>query len=809
MVELLAPGVYPVETSFRPASIQGVGTSTTGFIGITRNGPAEGPPQFVTSYEEFARLYGGIADLDIGGLNGAPAVNYLAMAVRGYFNEGGRRLYISRAFLARPGSDGHARAALVGATVADARHLILQSRFPGSGANGTVTLSEIARPATDLALSQAQIGTLARSRGQAAEPARVTAQSGPGAVANAMTLSFVVSGGAPQQITFNGTPAEAEGAADVAATVTVPAGTVLTLSIDGLTQAVAIGEGADRPRDDILAEIVAGLANGTAAFNGDRLAIRSTALGSAVTVAVNRLDLLGFTDPVTQGSGTGLPRLAAITAGDLNGLMAGAGIACSADTLPGTTFLRIATTATGNAATLDLSDAANVPALTALGFDAAALGAAVSGADGVARRVYIRETAAATGWRAYTEQVPGTWAAGGATIDAAGQLGDNDHIVTLSLAWESVDGVSTSYEGLGFDDHHARYLGLRMADVDDPLDQPLGDPLVLFEDGLNGAETHAALFAGGRANEDDILSRTIALSGGNDGTVPALQTMTDALEVLNLVDDISIVAAPGSTVYGALGDGVRNALIGHAESSNFRIAVCDPPLGQDMNALRRTRGQFDNTYAAFYAPAIRVLNPLYSSNSEAQPRELVLPPSGHICGIYARNDSQRGVHKTPANEIIREAVGFERDYNQRHQEVLNPIGINVLRYLDGRGNRVYGGRLATSDREIVYVSDRRFLNFLKQSIYVSMQWAVFEPNGPALWSDVREAVASFLFDQWRNGALLGSTPEAAYFVRCDRSVITQGDLDNGRLICEVGVAIIKPAEFLVFKIGQKTADSRG
>ena len=810
MVALLAPGVYTLETSFRPSSIQGVGTSTTGFIGITRNGPTEGPPRLVTSFGEFERLFGGIAGLQISGLNGVPAHNYLALAVRGYFNEGGTRLYISRAFLAGNG-DGHSEAALVGNSTADARHLILRSRFPGSGANGAITVAEIATPATDATLAASPVGTLARSRGVAAEPGRAVAIQPPGALTDGMTLTMAVSGGGDQTITFNGTRAQADGDADVPTQIVVPLGTVLNVTIDGLTQVVPITTDgvAARPRVDIRDEITAALTNGECLLNGNRLAIRSMASGSAVIVAVNQVDSLGFTAPQTQASGTGLPRLSAITPADLNGLLAAQNIDASADVLPGTAFLRLSTDATGNAATLDLSDAGNVAALTALGFDAAALSNPVAGTDGVARRVFIREIAGVTGWREYTEQPGGTWAAAGARSSAAAALSDEDHIVTLSLAWESVDVVTTSYEGLGFDETHPRYFGHRMATVTDPLEQPLGDPLVLQEDGLNGAETHAALFSGGRADEDDLLSSTIEATGGNDGTVPALQTMTDALEVLNLVDDISIVAAPGSTCYGALGDAVRNALIGHAESSNFRIAVCDPPLGQEMAELRRTRGQFDNTYAAFYAPPLRIANPRYRPGDEATPRELVVPPSGHICGIYARNDARRGVHKTPANEIIREAIGFERDYNQRHQEVLNPIGINVLRYLDGRGNRVYGGRLATSDREIVYVSDRRFLNFLKHSIYNSMQWAVFEPNGPALWSDVREAVASFLFNQWRNGALLGATPDTAYFVRCDRSVITQDDLDNGRLICEVGVAIIKPAEFLVFKIGQKTADARG
>lgn len=807
MVELLAPGVYPIETSFRAASIQGVGTSTTGFVGLTRNGPVAGPPRLVTSFGEFERLFGGLADYSMSGLGDAAPRNYLALAVRGYFNEGGRRLYISRAFLAGAG-DGFARAALVGTATTDARHMILRSRFPGSGSNGTVSISEIATPATDATLGGASVGTLARSRGTAALPARVTAIATPGAVSAGATLAMAVNGGAAQNITFNATQATAAASGTLPASLDVPAGVVLTLSIDGLAQAAPIAEGAGRTRASIRDEITAALANGVCVLQGNSLAIRSNAAGSAVRVAVNQLALLGFTDPQTVGQGTGLPRLDAVTATDINGLLTTAGIAVTADTLPGTGLLRLSTNATGNAARLDLSAAGNVAALTALGFDATALGAAVTGADGVSRRIFIRETVATAGWREYSEQPGGVWTPGANLVDAAPRLDDDDHIVTLSLAWESVDGVSTSYEGLGFDEKHPRYFGHRMITVTDPVEEPLGDPLVLFEDGLNGAETHAALFAGGTANEEDLLSASIVLVGGDDGTLPALVTLTDALDRLNLVDDIAIVAAPGSTAYGALGDAMRNALIGHAQDSNFRIAVCDPPPGQEMAALRRTRGQFDNTYAAFYAPWLRIFNPFYRPGNDAVQREFAVPPSGHICGIYARNDAARGVHKTPANEVIREAVGFERDYNQRHQEVLNPIGINVLRYLNGRGNRVYGGRLATSDREIVYVSDRRFLNFLKHSIYNSMQWAVFEANGPDLWSDVREAVASFLFAQWRNGALLGATPETAYFVRCDRSVITQDDIDNGRLICEVGVAIIKPAEFLVFRIGQTTANAR-
>jgi phage tail sheath protein FI len=186
----------------------------------------------------------------------------------------------------------------------------------------------------------------------------------------------------------------------------------------------------------------------------------------------------------------------------------------------------------------------------------------------------------------------------------------------------------------------------------------------------------------------------------------------------------------------------------------------------------------------------------------------VLPPSGFVCGIYARNDVDRGVHKAPANEVVRSALRFEIDVNFGQQELLNPIGVNCLRLLSGRGYRVWGARLISSDPEWKYVSDRRYMNYLEASIDRGTQWAVFEPNGERLWANVRQTISDFLYNEWTNGRLLGATQEEAFFVRCDRSTMTQNDLDNGRLVCLIGVAIIKPAEFVIFRIGQKTADAR-
>lgn len=187
-------------------------------------------------------------------------------------------------------------------------------------------------------------------------------------------------------------------------------------------------------------------------------------------------------------------------------------------------------------------------------------------------------------------------------------------------------------------------------------------------------------------------------------------------------------------------------------------------------------------------------------------QDVQLAPSGHIAGIYARVDLERGVHKAPANETIRGITRIAHDVTAVDQALLNPEGINALRFFPGRGNLVWGARTLTADPQWKYVNVRRLLIFLEHSIERGTQWTTFEPNTEALWEKVRQAVADFLVNIWRKGALQGSKPEEAFFVKCDPTTMTQNDLDQGRLICVVGVAVIKPAEFVIFRIGQWTAD---
>jgi phage tail sheath protein FI len=220
--------------------------------------------------------------------------------------------------------------------------------------------------------------------------------------------------------------------------------------------------------------------------------------------------------------------------------------------------------------------------------------------------------------------------------------------------------------------------------------------------------------------------------------------------------------------------------------------------------VRNLRGTIDSTHAALYYPWVTVDDPL----AVGEPAELSLPPSGFVAGIYARNDTERGVHKAPANEVVRSAINFEFLVNTRQQEALNPEGINCLRFFEGRGFRVWGARTVSSDPEWKYLNVRRYFAYLERSIERGTQWTVFEPNGPRLWSNLQRTVEDFLYNEFVSGRLAGRTPQQAFFVRCDETTMTQNDRDNGRLICLIGVAPLRPAEFVIFRIGQKTADAR-
>ncbi|MEV7911186.1 phage tail sheath family protein [Streptomyces griseus] len=274
---------------------------------------------------------------------------------------------------------------------------------------------------------------------------------------------------------------------------------------------------------------------------------------------------------------------------------------------------------------------------------------------------------------------------------------------------------------------------------------------------------------------------------------------------LEAIDEITMVAVPDLMSAFQRGDidaeGVKTvqlAVISHCEQMGDRVAVLDTPPGMNAQRVRTWRNEdagYDSRYATLYYPWVKVFDPASGRNS-------LVPPSGHVAGVWARSDGERGVHKAPANEVIRGAVDLEIRLSKGEQDLLNPIGVNCVRAFPGRGIRIWGARTLSSDPAWRYLNVRRLFNYLEESILLGTQWVVFEPNDDRLWSSIRRNVTAFLTEEWRRGALFGRTAEEAFYVRCDRSNNPQESIDLGQVVCEIGVAPVKPAEFVIFRLSQ-------
>ncbi|MEU5342938.1 phage tail sheath subtilisin-like domain-containing protein [Streptomyces sp. NPDC020766] len=397
----------------------------------------------------------------------------------------------------------------------------------------------------------------------------------------------------------------------------------------------------------------------------------------------------------------------------------------------------------------------------------------------------------------------------------------------LDVTVASADGRSDTYPQLALHRDHPRsvYRVLRAVDPADDLAQvylqlgPTAAPPAPAPAPTEPTAGQLAVALLAPASQGYLTDGT----NGNDGISLApedlLGTPPDdddpsrpgtGLNALAEIDDIALVATP-DIVRMANNGQIKTAtdyIIGHCTRLRYRMAIVDPPDESSLSDVRAFRSQFDTSYAALYYPWMQIIDPTQRPDPGSAPATLRLPPSGFVAGIYARNDINRGVHKAPANEVVLGLTKFETTVNFGRQAVLNPEGINALRFFEGRSNRVWGARTMSSDPEWRYVNVRRLFIYLEHSIDDSTQWAVFEPNNERLWRNIRQTIEDFLLVVWRTGALLGTKPEDAFFVRCDRSTMSQNDLDNGRLICEIGVAPTYPAEFVIFRIGQWTADAR-
>lgn len=357
------------------------------------------------------------------------------------------------------------------------------------------------------------------------------------------------------------------------------------------------------------------------------------------------------------------------------------------------------------------------------------------------------------------------------------------------------DQVET-YENVSFNIEASNYISKKM-DKSDIVN------VEYIEDKEKGLVSPFAQIGG----LDDETIMTVSFKDGSNGSISNISA-ADFIGVDNgagkrtgiqaFVDNdvVSLMAIPGVT-----DPNVQLMLVAHCENLGSRFAVLDIPKdAKKVSDIIAHRDIFDSNYAALYHPWLEVFDPLDKKN-------LAIPPSGSILGIFARSDNTRGVHKAPANEVVRACVGLDCQFNKGEQDILNPKGVNLIRSFPGQGIRVWGARTATSNSSWKYINVRRLFIFIEETIKANTSWAVFEPNDERLWVRVQRTIDVFLTGIWRNGYLAGASTSEAFFVNVGRNTMSQDDIDNGRLICVIGVAPVKPAEFVIFRISQKTSDS--
>ena len=307
---------------------------------------------------------------------------------------------------------------------------------------------------------------------------------------------------------------------------------------------------------------------------------------------------------------------------------------------------------------------------------------------------------------------------------------------------------------------------------------------------LAGGELVQVAVAETRLNADDYVGD------------PADRTGFAGLETIAEVTMVAVPDAMAAFQQGVIDleglKAIQLGMIAHCELMGNRVAVLDAPPSMNAQQVRDWRmdgAGYDSKFAALYWPWIKVFDPSSGETTH-------VPPSGHVAGIFGRNDDTRGVHKAPANEVIRGAIDLEVNITKAEHDSLNPVAVNCIRSFPGRGIRVWGARTLSSDPEWRYLNVRRLFNYLEDSILNGTQWAVFEPNDNALWAKLRRSIAAFLVNEWRKGALFGLTRDEAFFVKCDRETNPAEGIDAGQVVCQVGVAPVKPAEFVIFELSQ-------
>ena len=901
MPEYLSPGVYVEEIDAGPKPIEGVSTSTAGAIGVTARGPTSGKPVLVTSFLQFERTFGSYLPEPLPALLNSWALNdtegghwwKFPLSVKGFFDNGGQRLYVKRVFsstaqtssliLARGIIAEIIRDAKAGSTELRLRHTIGIANgtavrvFVDGLAAGNFTVASytsagvvvLDAPVThDLVSGRDFIEIIPRVATPAPPPdfrLTVRAKASGNWGGNEISEKGITAGnglrvrvrpvvGAALKMmaspTAGGNTARGAVRADTAGTATIP-----VLSVDGFVTGdhVLIDDNEYTISNITAAQFdldnpvpAGGFPAGTVVREGGQVRTTLTAdvaAGQTVRVASltdlddgNTVEIGGndytISNRVAAGQFTISPPAVGVLAPGTN-VEESATVrgTLTAETPDGGTTVRItniADLANGNTVEIagndyTISGVTPTPVITLDNpvptGDTWTAGTPIRRMrpviDQAARNIINAENPSQLYTGAIVELDNGTNkesftvdAVAGNTVtlsdDTTNDYFEDDRLrlieaeVAVQYRRNHIIVEEEAFSNLRFvDDGGPNYIARHINEESELIDlAPGGD--------FAGSVSTLAEFpiipealpqrfwgdlTGGRDNLEGLtVDDFVGVEGGSEAST--------GIQSLEYIDEISICLAPGMWAAS-----VQSALIQHCETLKDRFAILDPPGGLDIEEIREFREPIDTKYAALYYPWIEVRDPSVRRN-------VYLSPSGHMAGLYARVDVERGVHKAPANEVVRGITrkGLERDVSKREQDLLNPRGINALRFFPGRGNRVWGARTLSSDSSWKYINVRRLFIFVEESIDEGTQWVVFEPNDEPLWARVRQTITNFLTTVWRSGALEGTKADEAFFVKCDRSTMTQADIDNGKLICIIGIAPVKPAEFVIFRIQQKTRE---
>jgi uncharacterized protein len=910
MPEYLRPGVY-IEEQPAPQTIEGVSTSTAGFVGATQFGPITGLPQLITSFPDFTRKYGDfipVHDEDDWG-DAWEGHQYLAHAIDGFFRNGGQRAYVTR--VVGPGAEPASRdltdgfvtrllvdtaqdqAARASARLVSVRGISVGTRVTFeetiagnlrrqtrrvSGVRSSTGTVDFDSPLTlryTAARCTVYIEDVDRPDRNDPDISLTVAASSPGVWGNRLRVSSVDMSGAVGLAQAAEVQAETnlravdlafdDSGPDTGTTSTVLDAATISLvrtgdviefefgthqehrtltSVDAGTREITWGPALVHDYTDVNSRIrrLTAVRPGevhTLEFGNDGPGAGTTETSLADVSDVQTGDIVEFWNPETglterrtvtdvdadegtvqwavdlvnsfddEGSTVHLIRNPIMPVESTAGLTDGALLRIIGD--GNSQVVRIAENgvdAGNQQVTLDA--VTHPPRRSNESGDRVVL--AIAGQN-TSNRVDLRTTnnfyehAAVEiddgSIKTYhqVESIEGASLVMDAALGRDVPDGATVRVVEFSLTIDDVETNSTErYDNLSMHPESPRYFEeiintlsrsrlVRVVPGDSTENPPFNVPrtpdgsFAVLTDGANGNPPTSADY-----------------QGVDNG--PGMRT---GIKALADIDGVRIIAVPGISDAAVQGE-----LISQCEELKDRFAVIDPAVGSVIGSgepddVIVQRNNHDTLYAAMYYPWLQIVNPL---NPE-DPDGMLIPPSGHVIGIYARVDTSRGVHKAPANEVTRGITGLEVKVGDREHDILNPLNINVIRDFreSGRGIRVWGARCITSDNAWMYVPVRRMFIFLESSLFQGLQWVVFEPNGEMLWARVRRTITGFLRTLWLSGMLRGITQDEAFFVRCDRSTMTEDDIANGRLIVLVGVAPLRPAEFVIIRIGQKTIEA--